>query len=54
MKQLSLMVAMQANCFSHIAEESAQSSRETISLTGARTMVEGLFKRLPKVEWGEF
>ena len=32
----------------------AQSSRETISLTGARTMVEELSKRLPKVEWGEF
>ncbi len=42
------------NASSHITEESAQSSRETISLTGARTMVEELSKRLPKVEWGEF
>ena len=39
---------------SHIVAENAQSSRDTISLTGARTMVEELSKRLPKVEWGEF
>ena len=42
------------NASSHTAEGSPQSSRETISLTGARTMVEELSKRLPKVEWGEF
>lgn len=42
------------NASSHIVAENAQSSRETISLTGARTMVEELSKRLPKVEWGEF
>ncbi len=41
------------NASSDIAEESSQSSRETISLTGARTMVEELAKRLPKVEWEE-
>ena len=42
------------NASSHIVAENAQSPRETISLTGARTMVEELSKRLPKVEWGEF
>ena len=42
------------NASSHIVAKNAQSSRETISLTGARTMVEELSKRLPKVEWGEF
>lgn len=42
------------NASSHIVAENAQSSRDTISLTGARTMVEELSKRLPKVGWGEF
>lgn len=39
---------------SHAAEKTPDSSTDTISLAGARTIVEELAKRLPKVEWGEF
>ena len=39
---------------SHAAEKTPDSSADTISLAGARTIVEELAKRLPKVEWGEF
>lgn len=42
------------NASSNVVEERPQSSCETISLTGARTMVEELSKRLPTVEWGKF
>ena len=39
---------------SHAAEKTPDSSTDTISLAGARTIVEELAKRLPKVEWGDF
>lgn len=42
------------NASSNIVGEHPQASRETISLTGARTMVEEFSKRLPTVKWGKF
>lgn len=42
------------NASTHTTEECSQSSRETVSLAGARTIAEELAKRMPKVEWEEF
>ena len=43
------------NASTHSAEKPVESSSATISLAGARTLVEELAKRMPKVaEWGEF
>lgn len=42
------------NAGSHIEESSTVSSRNTVSMAGAHTMVEELTKKLPKIEWGEF
>ena len=42
------------NANSHSPEEPQESSSDTISLAGARVMLEELAKRLPKMEWGEF
>ena len=42
------------NASSHNTKKLQEASSDTISLAGARTMVEELAKRLPKVEWGEF
>lgn len=41
------------NASSHTAEENSQSSRETITLAGARAMAEELAKRMPRIEWEE-
>jgi len=42
------------NASSHIKENPTESPRDAISMAGARTLVEELAKKLPKVEWGEF
>jgi len=39
---------------SHNTETIEESSSDTISLVGARTMVEEMSKRMPKLEWGTF
>ena len=39
------------NASSHIEDKSSSSESDTISLSGARTLVEELAKNLPKVEW---
>lgn len=42
------------NANSHVAEDASHPSRETVSLAGARTLVEELAKRMPKIEWEDF
>ena len=39
------------NASSHIEDKSSSSESDTISLSGARALVEELAKNLPKVEW---
>lgn len=41
------------NASTHTSEETLEASSNTISLSGARTMVEELAKKMPKVEWEE-
>ena len=41
------------NASTHTSEETKEASPNTISLSGARTLVEELAKKLPKVEWEE-
>ncbi len=42
------------NASSHTEETLTESPRTTVSMAGARTLVEELAKKLPKVEWEEF
>ncbi len=42
-----------ANLHGSDAEKAQESCSDTVSLAGARAIVEGLTKRLPKVEWGD-
>ena len=41
------------NASTHTSEEATEESSNTISLSGARTLVEELAKKMPKVEWEE-
>lgn len=42
------------NASSHTEKKTTESPCDTISMAGARTLVEELAKKLPEVEWGEF
>ena len=42
------------NAAPHTKDESSDISRQSVNLSGARTMVEELAKHLPQIEWGEF